>query len=287
MCYLFGEMFILTCVSVMSRKMTLYLWPIVCVVTLLVYCFDCAAGLGDVIYAINAGGETHTDSLGVRYERDPLHGKVGTASSYGTRLVIGRVPPNDQILYQTERYHHSTFGYDIPINEDGDYVMILKFCEVYFNAPNMKVFDVVLNGDHTIVPDLDIYDRVGNGAAHDEYVPFRVFKGRLYYNEEESDIRGGKIRVEFIKGYRDNPKINAICVIKGKLEDVPKLPPIPSEPEPEEYREEAEDKKSGKNRRPSGPRTPDPYSIDDSSIMLPVFVAIGAFIPLLFCLCKL
>lgn len=69
--------------------------------------------------------------------------------------------------------------------------------------------------------------------------------------------------------------------------DVPKLPPIPSEPEPEEFREEADDKKSGKNRRPSGPRTPDPYSIDDSSIMLPVFVAIGAFIPLLFCLCKL
>lgn len=42
-----------------------------------------------------------------------------------------------------------------------------------------------------------------------------------------------------------------------------------------------------KNRNPSGPRTPDPYSIDDSSMMLPVFVAIGAFIPLLFCLCKL
>jgi hypothetical protein len=58
---------------------------------------------------------------------------------------------------------------------------------------------VVLNGDHTIVPDLDIYDRVGNGIAYDEYIPFSVVKGRLYYNEEESDIRGGKIRVEFIK----------------------------------------------------------------------------------------
>jgi hypothetical protein len=58
---------------------------------------------------------------------------------------------------------------------------------------------VVLNGDHTIVPDLDIYDRVGNGIAHDEYIPFSVVKGRLYYNDEESDIRGGKIRVEFIK----------------------------------------------------------------------------------------
>ncbi|KAJ9579206.1 hypothetical protein L9F63_024687, partial [Diploptera punctata] len=267
--------------------MKLYIETTLCIFTILFSLFGYVTSIGDVIYAINAGGEAHTDSLGVRYERDPLQGKVGTASDYGKRLLIGRVPPNDHILYQTERYHHNTFGYDIPINEDGDYIMILKFCEVYFNAPNMKVFDVVLNGDHTIVPDLDIYDRVGNGIAHDEYIPFNVVKGRLYYNEEESDIRGGKIRVEFIKGYRDNPKINAIAVIKGNFHYIPKLPAIPTEPETEEYREEVEDKKSGKNRRPSGPRTPDPYSVDDSSIMLPVFVAIGAFIPLLFCLCKL
>lgn len=93
----------------------------------------------EVIYAINAGGEAHTDSYGIRYARDPLLGKVGTASDYGKQLIIGRVNNVDQILYQTERYHHNTFGYDIPISQDGDYVMILKFCEVYFNSPNMKV----------------------------------------------------------------------------------------------------------------------------------------------------
>lgn len=172
----------------------------------------------EVIYAINAGGETHTDSYGVRYMRDPLMGKVGTASDYGKQLIIGRVNTMDQILYQTERYHHSTFGYDIPISDDGDYTLVLKFCEVYFNSPNMKVFDVVLNGDHTVVTDLDIFERVGRGIAHDEHVPFRVEKGRLIYNEEESDILGGKIRVEFIKGYRDNPKVNAIAVIKGTVD---------------------------------------------------------------------
>ena len=51
----------------------------------------------------------------------------------------GRVPEDDQILYQTERYHTSTFGYDIPVSEDGWYLLVLKFSEVYFNAPNMKV----------------------------------------------------------------------------------------------------------------------------------------------------
>ena len=91
-----------------------------------------------VIYAINAGGEAHIDVHGVKYQSDPLQ-SVGTASDYGKQLVIGRVPENDQILYQTERYHTSTFGYDIPVSEDGWYLLVLKFSEVYFNAPNMKV----------------------------------------------------------------------------------------------------------------------------------------------------
>lgn len=93
----------------------------------------------EVIYAINAGGDAHTDSFGIRYAKDPLSGKVGTGSDYGKQLLIGRANAGDQVLYQTERYHHSTFGYDVPINDDGEYVMILKFSEVYFNSPNMKV----------------------------------------------------------------------------------------------------------------------------------------------------
>lgn len=63
----------------------------------------------------------------------------------------------------------------------------------------MQVFDVVLNGDHTIIPDLDIFSKVGRGVAHDEYVPFSVGSGKLIIKGEESEIRGGKIRVEFIK----------------------------------------------------------------------------------------
>ncbi|KAK9886004.1 hypothetical protein WA026_014790 [Henosepilachna vigintioctopunctata] len=242
--------------------------------------------LGSVIYAVNCGGDAHIDVHGIRYERDPLHDKIGIASDYGKRLLIGRVPPEDHILYQTERYHTSTFGYDIPITSDGDYVLVLKFSEVYFNAPNQKVFDVILNSEHTVVADLDIFEKVGRGYAHDEYVPFTITKGHLIYNEEESIVRGGKVRVEFIKGNRDNPKINAIYAIKGKLEDVPKLPLIQMEPEKvEEAKDEPE--VIPKNRRPSPSKLPDPYTMDDSALMLPVFFAIGAFIPILFCLCKL
>ena len=75
-------------------------------------------------------------------------------------------------------------------------------------------------------------------------------------------------------------------ILKYVVLDVPKLPPLP---ETEEWKNEENEEKSSnsKSRRPSGPKTPDPYLVDDSSLMLPVFIAIGAFLPLLFCMCKL
>ena len=47
-------------------------------------------------------------------------------------------------------------------------------------------------------------------------------------------------------------------------------------------------KKNARKPPGSGPKVKDPYAADDTSAMLlPVFGAIGAFIPLLYCLCKL
>lgn len=245
-----------------------------------------------VIYAVNCGGEEHTDSNGIKYEKDTL--KIGTSSDYGKNLAsISRVPPSDEIVYQTERYHTSTFGYEIGGLGDGDYVLVLKFSEVYFNAINSKVFDIVLNGDHQIVSDLDIYAQVGKGTAHDEYIYFSVSRNRLYYKEEESEIRGGKVRVEFIKGYRDNPKINGIVLIKGTdVNNIPKLPPLAAEtPEPLETFEmpvqEEEKPVISKPRKTSGPKTQNPYSTMDDQMMISIFVGIVLFIPLLFCLCRL
>lgn len=91
----------------------------------------------DVIFAVNAGGDAHVDSYGVLYQRD--FNRVGTESDYGKKLSIQRVKPHDQILYQTERYSQSTFGYDVPVMHDGDYVMVLKFSEVYFTNSGLKV----------------------------------------------------------------------------------------------------------------------------------------------------
>jgi len=123
-------------------------------------------------------------------------------------------------------------------------------------------------------------------VAHDEYIEFSIEGNTILYQGEESEISAGKIRVEFIKSYRDNPKINSIVLIKGSLEDWPKLAPLPVEPEEDEVADDLKESTSAR-RKPSGPRVADPYTEEDSSSMLPIFVAIGAFIPLVFCLCRL
>lgn len=262
----------------------------------------------EVSYAINAGGDSFTDSHGIVYESDPLEGKMGIGSDFGKQIRIGRVRREDEYLYQTERYHTDTFHYDLPMDGDGEYALILKFSEVYFNNPNEKVFDVVLNSAHTIVEKLDIFKHVGKGVAHDENIYFTVSRGVLHHDNVESRIRNNQVRLEFVKTAYDNPKVNAILLFKGKnlkdLEQIPKLPPIEEyfdhmikekvnvyEPDEETMRNirhtMKDDDDVQKVRKTSGPKQQNPYALDDSSSMLPIFIAIGAFVPLLICLCKM
>ncbi|CAF1013344.1 unnamed protein product [Brachionus calyciflorus] len=273
--------------------------------------------LGEIIYALNAGGESYTDGNGIRYRRDYL--TEGTASDYGRGLDIKRVNAQDKPVYQTERYAAETFGYTIPMpSGDGEYVLWLKFSEVWFNAPNLKVFDVALN-DAIVVKDLDIFANVGRGVAHDEIIPFQVRQNKLIV-EGKSFPFNGEIRVDFIKGELDNPKVNAIIVMKGTPDQVPKLPAY--EPEKQKFEEEdeedfeenqeeenndeesyeskvrrklrqneeIEEENSNRNRKKKvyeeEPEIIDPYATDETSYLIPILATLGAFIPLLYCLCK-
>ena len=91
----------------------------------------------DVIYAVNCGGPRHTDRHGIKYSADS--NRVGISSEFGKTLTISRVHPDDMILYQTERYHTTSFSYDIPIETEGEFILITKFAEVYFTHPGGKV----------------------------------------------------------------------------------------------------------------------------------------------------
>uniref|UniRef100_A0A7M5X643 Malectin domain-containing protein n=1 Tax=Clytia hemisphaerica TaxID=252671 RepID=A0A7M5X643_9CNID len=246
-----------------------------------------------VIYAVNCGSGAHTDLNGVHYQADRL--SVGTSSDYGKSLQIERAAPADQILYQTERYHVADFGYTVPIKDEGDFVLVLKFSEVYFRGSKLKVFDIRINHQHIAIKDLDIYDRVGYGVAHDEYIPFTVKNGNIRVGSSYTSPFSGSLYVEFVKNYYDNPKINAFVIFKGKVEDVPRLPPIEQQNEEdaqqrdeEQNKPEDETPKEKKNRKTSGPKVQDPYELQEgSSILYPILIAVALFVPTLLCLCKL
>uniref|UniRef100_A0AAF5PQA7 Malectin domain-containing protein n=2 Tax=Wuchereria bancrofti TaxID=6293 RepID=A0AAF5PQA7_WUCBA len=257
--------------------------------------------LGDnIYYAVNCGGLAHTDLNGVHYQADPL--RVGIASDFGSRLTIMRVDPRDAILYQTERYHTEDFTYTVPLPKDGEYTLVLKFCEVYFQSSQQKVFDVLFN-DEVVIADLDIFKEAGGiGVAYDRLLTFRVENGVLLYGDRRDS--SGYIKITLSKAYflfhfsfgaLDNPKINAFYIYRGPKTDIPFLrdvlfdEEIEEEEEEEGFDEEADVKlRTEINRFEDEPVVKDPYAEQDASHMfIPFLIAFACFFPVLFCLCKL
>jgi hypothetical protein len=128
---------------------------------------------------------------------------------------------NDPEIYKTERHAYNTFHYYIPISKlkTGKHVLILKFCEMYFQKPGNRVFNVRL-GNEIVIKNLDIVAKAGRFTAHDEYVEFDykkediIFKGKSIGS---SAIRDGKLVVEFEKTDKDNPIVNGLILYYGSI----------------------------------------------------------------------
>uniref|UniRef100_A0A1I7VKG2 DNA 3'-5' helicase n=1 Tax=Loa loa TaxID=7209 RepID=A0A1I7VKG2_LOALO len=256
--------------------------------------FHCALAvdnvfLGDKIYyAVNCGGLAHTDLSGIHYQADPL--RVGITSDFGSRLTIMRVDPRDAILYQTERYHTEDFTYTVPLpKDDGEYTLVLKFCEVYFQSSQQKVFDVLLN-DEIVIAELDIFKEAeGIGVAYDRLLTFHVENGVLLYGDRHDS--SGYIKITLAKGALDNPKINAFYIYRGPKTDIPVLRDISFDEEIEKEEDEEFDEadielRTEVNRFGDEPLADDPYAKQDTSHMfIPFLIAFACFFPVLFCLC--
>ncbi|KAL9914512.1 malectin-like isoform 2-T5 [Glossina fuscipes fuscipes] len=111
------------------------------------------------------------------------------------------------------------------------------------------------------------------------------------------------------RGPYDNPKMNAFMLLKRDVQRIPWLKSLHKDTFYRDIEDSAsirgankkkilngqhrklvsneEDTETESPRKTSGQQQTYPYSMDDSTLLLPVFIAIGAFIPLLFCLCKL
>lgn len=170
-----------------------------------------------VKYAVNCGGPLITTSDDVIYFADTGYSS-GIVSDFGksVQIKLTKFPE----VYQTERYALSDFSYSIPLEEPGKYVLILKFSEVWFNQAQEKLFSVRI-GDVVVIENLDIFDQVGKYAAYDEFVPFEFEDGKVLIKGKEAkgSVQKNKLKIDFLKTDYDNPKINAIVLFKGKLEE--------------------------------------------------------------------
>jgi hypothetical protein len=173
----------------------------------------------NVVLAINCGGDEYTDENGINYQKDAYY-DGGVNSDHGLNYDIANT--KDMEVYQTERWHSDTLTYSLPLKQSGKYVLILKFSEVYFNMPNEKVFDIAL-GKKIIIKDLDIYAKVGKASAHDEFIEFEIKDDKVFVNKIEApgayDSKSKYLKLKFLKGSKDNPKINAIIVYHGDILD--------------------------------------------------------------------
>ena len=107
------------------------------ILTIFISYISCKMESSKVVIAVNCGGEEYIDSNGVSYEADNYY-NGGTSSDHGLSYSIKNT--DNALLYQTERWSSETLTYSLPLkpNINGNYVLILKFSEVYFNHKGEK-----------------------------------------------------------------------------------------------------------------------------------------------------
>ena len=71
-------------------------------------------------------------------------------SAYSTAAAIAGT--TDDPLYQTERY--GNFTYTIPV-ANGQYLVTLKFAEIFWTTPGRRRFDVLIEGQ-VVIRDLNL-----------------------------------------------------------------------------------------------------------------------------------
>jgi hypothetical protein len=147
---------------------------------------------GEIVSAVNAGGKLYVDRTGVRYGTD---GYYQGGRTY--RISSSIAGTEDDTLYKSERYGNFHYSISVP---NGNYVVTLKFAEIYWSSANRRVFNVKIEGNQ-VITNLDIFSKVGKNKAYDVAIPVSVTDGVL--------------RIEFVS-VKDNAKVSAILIQKAE-----------------------------------------------------------------------
>jgi hypothetical protein len=162
----------------------------------------------DVIVAINAGGDRYVDKSGIVYAADTMYSR---GEIFSTSQVIAGT--EDDLLYQTSR--NGNFSYSVPV-ENGFYLVVLKFAEIFWNERGRRVFDVLVEGEELLV-DIDIFARVGSFGAYDVEFPVRVSDGMLNL-DFRNDLDGAAVGAIVVKASPD-PSSSVVFAVNAGGEE--------------------------------------------------------------------
>lgn len=148
-------------------------------------------------------GQPYTGKVSVRMERhefpfgiafDLQTGDVSMGSDFSTSSAV--TAPADAEIYRTERYARY-LAYAIPAESGKEYKITLKFAEIYHSANNLRVFDVLIDGE-IFLKDFDVHAAAGGR--------FRAIDTSLTVN-----ALSNLIRIE-LQSSKDNAAIKGIVV---------------------------------------------------------------------------
>jgi parallel beta-helix repeat protein len=131
-----------------------------------------AAVPGEVVYAVNCGGDDYTDAAGTLYLAD-RNFSGGTSHLWNVPIA----GTTDDLLYQSERYG-SSFEYRIPV-ANGTYDVVIKLAENFVTAQGARVFKISVEG--SLKADaVDIFASAGASNAFDLTYQVTVSDGELH-----------------------------------------------------------------------------------------------------------
>ncbi|MBN1116529.1 MAG: endo-1,4-beta-xylanase [Bacteroidales bacterium] len=84
----------------------------------------------------------HEFPFGIAF--DLYEGAVNNGNSYTTTSTV--TAPEDAEIYQSERWY-SYIAYAIPVEAGRNYIVTLKFAEVYFDNPNSRILNANIEGE--------------------------------------------------------------------------------------------------------------------------------------------
>jgi hypothetical protein len=166
------------------------------------------------IFSVNANDEAAADSNGIYFAKGEKQNK---GRYCGSKTLIN-APDGDKRLYDAESYSKE-LDYVVPLADDGNYTVVMKFAECWYSEENKQIFHIYLN-QHQVYSHIDLNKLTGANTAITMHMYFSVCNNTVYYDGSKIQPIAEKVNIRFL-AVKDNATLNAMVVFRGSIENLP------------------------------------------------------------------